>query len=191
MKECFIICPIGNEGSEIRKISDKFYEYVLKPVLAPLDYEPVRADHIGEVGIITSQVINHILDAPLVIADLSGANPNVFYELGIRHTIGKPYIQFIDKNEKLPFDIAAVRSISIDLTDLYSVDAAKEQLRKQIESYESGIDVHSPVSATIDIRNLKMDKNLVENLVQKIYDLESQLKKTEDDIKSFIMLWSD
>ena len=180
MKECFVICPIGHEDSSIRKRSDVLFKFVYAPVLREHGFEPIRADQISEVGNITSQIISYILEAPLIIADLSGSNPNVFYELGIRHTIGKPYIQFINKNETLPFDVAALRSIPIDHTDLNSVESAKDAFSKQIEAYESGVEVHSPVQATIDIRNLRVDENLAENLVKEIYDLKQQLK---DNVK--------
>jgi len=50
----------------------------------------IRADKISEPGIITTQIIGHIVDAELVIADLTDKNPNVFYELAIRHAIRNP-----------------------------------------------------------------------------------------------------
>lgn len=73
----------------------------------------MRADQISKSGLITTQIINQIIECPLVIADLTGANPNVFYELAIRHATGKPYIQLIEQGHRLPFDIGGVRTISI------------------------------------------------------------------------------
>ena len=86
-KDCFIICPIGSEESESRKRSDKLFKHLFQPVLEELGYNAIRADQIDKVGNITSQIIDFLVEAPLVIADLSEHNPNVFYELGIRHTV--------------------------------------------------------------------------------------------------------
>lgn len=143
---CFIACPIGDEGTAVRKRSDNLYKFVFAPVLRSCGYAAVRADHIDIVGDISAQVIRHLLDAPMVLADLSGHNANVFYELGIRHAAGKPYILIIDKEYDLPFDIAHLRVVHIDLRDPQSVDDARERLKKQIKEYQAGAIVESPVS---------------------------------------------
>ena len=69
-------------------------------------------------GLITKEIIEQIISADLVIADLPGSNPNVFYELGICHTIGKKVITLCDQesyekdyNKKLPFDISSLNTI--------------------------------------------------------------------------------
>ena len=60
---------------------------------------------------IDSQVINNTLDCNLVIADLTGQNPNAFYELGIRHMSEKPIIHMAEEGENLPFDMKPFRTI--------------------------------------------------------------------------------
>ena len=60
------------------------------------------------------QILRRLRDAELVVADLTGRNPNVFYELGIRHMIGKPAVQIIEDNEHIPFDVAQLRTIKIN-----------------------------------------------------------------------------
>src|SRR3954453_10572257 len=104
-KMCFVIGPIGDPGSADRKRSDQVLKHIIAPSVSPYGYSAVRADHISEAGMITSQVIQHVIDDPLVIADLTGRNPNVFYELAIRHAVRKPYIQLIEAGEALPFDV--------------------------------------------------------------------------------------
>jgi hypothetical protein len=86
-KTCFVIAPIGEADSEDRKRSDQVVNFVITPAVAECGYKPIRADKISEQGIITSQVIEHIVNDPLVIADLTKQNANVFYELAIRHAI--------------------------------------------------------------------------------------------------------
>jgi hypothetical protein len=81
---CFYITPIGEEGSEARSHADLFLGSTIEPALEEFDLRVIRADKIGAAGMISRQVIEHIMRARLVIADLSFHNPNVFYELALR-----------------------------------------------------------------------------------------------------------
>ena len=103
VKMCFVIAPIGEPDSETRKRSDQILRHIIRPAVEHRGYEAVRADELDKPGMITSQVIQHVIGAPLVIADLTERNPNVFYELAIRHAIRKPIIQIIRKGENIPF----------------------------------------------------------------------------------------
>lgn len=173
MKDCFIICPIGDEDTEVRKRSDRLLKHVLVPVLEENGYRALRADQIPKVGLITSQIINLIIDSPLVIADLSGSNPNVFYELAIRHAIRKPYIQLINKGEKIPFDIGAVRTIEIDLADLDSVEDSKTQIERQIKEFGKGHKPDSPISIASTAKLLQDDKDLADEIADRLSYLSS------------------
>ena len=141
-KTCFVIAPIGAEKSEVRIRSDQILKYVLAPAARECGYEAIRADQISEPGIITSQVIQHIIDDPLVIADLTGHNPNVFYELALRHALKKPVVQIIHAEDSIPFDVATSRMIKVDHRDLDSAAQAKDEIVKQII-------LHSPDEAAI------------------------------------------
>jgi len=113
-RPCFVIAPIGEEGSDTRKRSNQVLKHIIVPAAAECGYQAVRADQISEPGIITSQVIQHIINDPLVIADLSEGNANVFYELALRHVLAKPLVQIIRKGERIPFDVAGMRTVPID-----------------------------------------------------------------------------
>jgi len=125
---CFVIAPIGKEGSDVRVRSDQVLKHIIKPAANDCGYETVRADQISEPGLITSQVIQHVVEDPLVIADLTGWNPNVFYELSLRHALKKPVVQIIHATETIPFDIAASRTIHVDHHDLDSAARAREEI---------------------------------------------------------------
>jgi hypothetical protein len=84
-----------------REISDQVYELILTPVVEDNGYTIDRADKIYELGQIPTQIIQRIYTADLVVADLTGYNPNVFYELAIRHFTKKPIIQIILNDEKI------------------------------------------------------------------------------------------
>jgi hypothetical protein len=138
-KLCFVIGPIGPKGSETRKKADMLLNAIIKPVLEadPFNYEVVRADQIDDPGMIGDQVILKVRDADLCIADLSELNPNVFYELGIRHAREKPVIHVAEANTVVPFDNAGHRAEFFDLSDWHSHESLKTALRKFIERIES------------------------------------------------------
>lgn len=177
-KQCFVISPIGEPKSEPRKKSDLLFNHIIKPVMDEFQYITERADKIGEPGIITTQVIQRIENSPLVIADLTGPNANVFYELAIRHAIRKPLIQLISKGEPIPFDVAGLRTIPYDLTDLDSVEETKKELRKQVEAIEKGsFKMDTPISTAIDLMRLKESGDPEQQSLAKVTDLLITLRR--------------
>jgi hypothetical protein len=148
---CFYITPIGGEDSEQRKHADFFMEYIITPALKEFSLRLVRADQIGKPGMIGKQVLEHILKARLVIADLSFHNPNVFYELCLRHAARLPTVQIIRASEVVPFDIDQYRTVKIDTKDLYSflpklqtyISEISNQVRTVLKDADA---VDSPVS---------------------------------------------
>ena len=159
-KTCFVIAPIGEADSEIRKRSDQVFNHVITPAVKEFGYDPLRADHISEPGLISSQVIQHIVNDPLVVADLTGRNPNVFYELALRHALRSPLVQIIQAGEQIPFDVAGMSTIYVDHQDLDSVAKAKEAIVKQVKTIEKkSADIETPISVSIDLLNLKQSEN--------------------------------
>jgi len=136
---------------------------VIAPAVAACGLEAVRADHLSEPGLITAQVIQHLINDPLVIADLTGSNPNVFYELAIRHAIRKPLVQIIEKDEKIPFDVAGMRTVPVDHRDLDSVAVAKDEIEKQIRAVlgKKPGEIESPVSIGFDGQRGELEDRLI------------------------------
>jgi hypothetical protein len=129
---CFYVTPIGEVGSEQRRHSDLFLSTFVEPALAPFGLKVVRADAIEKPGMITRQVIEYLLRSRLVVADLSFHNPNVFYELALRHAARLPVVQIIRAGDRIPFDIHQMRTIPIDNTDIYSLVPKIETYRSEI-----------------------------------------------------------
>jgi hypothetical protein len=128
----FYVTPIGSDGSAQRKHSDLFLSTLVEPALESFELKVVRADGIDKPGTITKQIIELLLKARLVIADLSFHNPNVFYELAIRHMTRKPVVQLIQKSDSIPFDVSQMRTIVIDNTDIYTFTPKIEFYRSEI-----------------------------------------------------------
>lgn len=187
MKNCFVISPIGEEDSDVRKRSDQILKHIIRPAINEYDYKAVRADEIDKPGIITSQVIQHVVNDPLVIADLTGRNPNVYYELAIRHAIRKPLVQLIQKGERIPFDVAGTRTIQVDHHDLDSVESAKQDIKSQIDSIEENeLDLETPISVSLDLHLLRQSENPEErslaDIMSSISDIRNSITSLEDNI---------
>ncbi|MBW4720780.1 hypothetical protein [Saccharothrix obliqua] len=157
--ECFFVCPIGAANSDIRKRSNQVYRHVVKATVEPMGYETTRGDTIDQSGLITTQVIDKLLNADLVIADLTDHNPNVFYELAVRHAAGKPFIHLMAEGQAVPFDIQGMRTVFFDHQDLDSVFEAKRQLSGMIRQIQAGARVETPVTYTIDLQQLRQSDN--------------------------------
>jgi hypothetical protein len=149
-KVCFLIAPIGEDASEERKHSDMMLEALISRALENSELKVIRADRIGNPGMISGQVIQYLLKAGLVIADLSFHNPNVFYELAIRHMIGKPTVHIIRKEDPIPFDLKDFRTIVVDTRDKYDLVAKLETYRAEIANHvrvalQSGTEGSNPI----------------------------------------------
>lgn len=131
---CFYVTPIGEEGSELRRHSDLFLSSIVEPALEQFRLKVIRADQIDKPGTITRQIIEYLLKARLVIADMSYHNPNVFYELAIRHAARLPVVQVVRAADRVPFDLSQSRTIKIDTTDIYSLVPRLEIYKSEIAS---------------------------------------------------------
>lgn len=174
-KKCFVICPIGPEESNTRERSDKLMKHIIEPSLNDFGYTPIRADTITEPGSITTQVIEKTVESELVIADLTDHNPNVFYELAVRHATGEPYIQLIESSDNIPFDISDIRTIYYDF-DVERVNRAIEEIQAQIESIEQNkSDISTPISRAADLKFWRESEDPIQQNLAEITDSISQL----------------
>ena len=183
-KPCFVIAPIGEPESDTRKRSDQVLKHIIRPAVESCGYEAVRADEIDRPGIITSQVIQRVVSDPLVIADLTERNPNVFYELAVRHALRKPLIQMIQKGERIPFDVAGTRTVQFDHHDLDSVETARKEIVEQIKSLEQDTtDIETPISVSLDLQILrqsdKPEERSLADLLSAISDLRDGLARLD------------
>jgi hypothetical protein len=151
-KICFYVTPIGSPGSEERRHSDLFLSSLVEPAVQEFDLKVIRADQIGKAGMITAQVIEHVVKARVVIADLSFHNPNVFYEISLRHACRLPIVQITRLADPIPFDLDQFRTVQVDTTDIYSLVPQMETYRSEIASHvrralQSPDDLGNPLTA--------------------------------------------
>lgn len=136
MKTCFIVSPIGEEESEVRKRADQLFKYILSPVCDECEFKIIRVDKLNQADTITQTILDNLRNSELVIADITGHNPNVFFEIGFRASTGRPIIHLKEKGEKIPFDISGIRTFEYDLRDLDAVASIKERLKQTILAFK-------------------------------------------------------
>jgi hypothetical protein len=147
-KLCFVIGPIGDEGSDARVHADWLLEGIIEPVMTDFPgFTVKRADHDPRPGLIDAQMINDLLNADLVIADLSFLNPNAFYEIGIRHMAQKPIIHMQLREETPPFDLSLYRAVKFSRNKFSDLSLARAELSKAVTAVlEDGYQVENPVT---------------------------------------------
>ncbi|WP_135453389.1 hypothetical protein [Mycobacterium sp. DL99] len=184
-RTCFFVSPLGDDGSPERKRSDDVRKYILIEALEPLQYKVTRADLTSKAGDITEQIVSELLNADLVVADLSDHNPNVFYEIALRHAFGKPFIHMIAQGQRIPFDIAQQRTVFYDITVLDSVYAARRFVREAAQEILNGGDgykVVSPVTRSVNLDQLRTsgdpEQLALADLKTDMEELRAELRKS-------------
>ena len=147
-KTCFVVTPIGNDDSDIRRHIDGIIDQSIVPALGE-KYIIDVAHRKYEIGSISDRVIESVYKSDLVIANLTNLNPNVMFELAIRYSFGKPAIVIAEKGTNLPFDVI------VENTVFYINDpAGANELKEKIIEFESNIDFtknnYGPVFKIID-----------------------------------------
>jgi len=153
---CFVIMPFNKkkdaEGNEID--FDLVYHSLIEPAIEAADMTPIRADEETINGIIHKPMYERLILCNYAIADLTTANANVFYELGIRHTV-KPYttITLYSSNSKLPFDVNFLRCMPYDYDSekhLTNLKENKDGLTAQLLNAKKEKTTDSPVYQLVD-----------------------------------------
>lgn len=155
----FVIMQVGDKDSAERKRANEVLKYVITPVLTAHGLEPLRGDLDPTPGPITSQMIKTLIESPVVIADLTGKNPNVYYELGVAQSFGLPVVILCDSTANLAFDTKDERTILLgDSTNRLSAEQAeeaKELLEKALKkALEPGYRPTTVVSEAAAARSL-------------------------------------
>lgn len=128
-----------------------------------------------------------MIDADLVIADLSKWNANAFYELGLRHMAEGPVIHMIDRsNQDIPFDVKPYRTILFGWTSHKELEQSKDDLRAQVHAVlDESHTVDNPVTRARGQINLRKTASPREQeMLSMMEDLRSQMAKMQHDIVS-------
>ncbi|MDH2573348.1 hypothetical protein QDT71_01625 [Acinetobacter baumannii] len=187
-KKCFIVTPIGGDNSPTRRAADGLIRAVIEPVLESLEFETCVAHKISESGSITRQVIEHVLYDDLVIANLSELNPNVMYELAVRHCTKLPVVVLAEQGTVLPFDIAAERTIFYT-NDMHGAEDLKPQLISAIKNSLNQDNSDNPVYrvATSKVLREQIEQDSTQGyLLHKLDSLETSVNSIVMALKNDI-----
>ena len=181
-KTCFFIAPIGDRETPVRKRSDQVLKHLVRFVAEPLGYSVERADELSDEGLITNHIIDRLVESQLVVADLTGRNPNVFYELAVRHAAHRPVVHLIQFGDDIPFDVANMRAVHYSLDDPDSVVEAQTQLRRKIQAVDTSDEAGpNPISAALQLRSLQTssepEKEALGAVLSEIADLRLEITK--------------
>lgn len=186
-KTCFFIAPIGEADTLIRRRSDQVLKHIVRGALEPMGYVVARADEVHDSGLITNQIIERVIGADMVVADLAGSNANVFYELAVRHAARKPALHLAQTGEQPPFDVANVRAVPYALDDPDALEHAKTELRQKAEAVEMATHTApNPITAATDLQLLRgsqaPESELVAEILTAVADLRVEVRALSDKL---------
>ncbi|MGW5350356.1 hypothetical protein ACWERV_07540 [Streptomyces sp. NPDC004031] len=131
-QRCFVIGPLGDPhaamGSPERRAYEEsleVYAHVISAACHNVGITAVRADEIPSAGEIAGQILRHLVTDEIVIADISGFNPNVMHELGYRHATRKFTVQIAETGQ-LPFNVAGIRTVRFTRAPMALIKARQE-----------------------------------------------------------------
>ncbi len=113
---------------------NELYNDVIVPLCKKLDLSAIRADEAYGPGIIVSEIAKQIIDAKVIIADITPKNPNVYYEVGYAHALNKPTILIAESPTQLPFDVSPYRVLFYENTI-----GGKNKIEKGLQKHLSAI----------------------------------------------------
>lgn len=196
---CFILMPFGTkanaDGSMIN--FDRVYHDLIAPAVRDAALEPIRADQEVIGGIIHKPMFERLILCPFAVADLTTANANVYYELGVRHAF-KPFstVQIIAEGSRLPFDVQMLRTIPYKLgtdgvPDPAMAGATSAAIAKFLKEARNGAK-DSPIFQLIDglpvpnLEHLKTDvfREQVEYSIEMKEKLATARKTSADAIRA-------
>lgn len=186
---CFVLSPIGDPGSEIRRRANGILNEIIEPAVP--DFHVERADHDQSPGSVTTTIIDKTLDADLVIADLTGTNPNVMYELAVRHMSGEPFVQIMEQGGTLPFDVGGLNTIFFE-NDLAGRKEAVQKVSTAAKQALEDDSADNPIQRTVQLRNIQADDTSdIGILVDLIRDLHEQMGSLQRRLPSQPGLFSE
>jgi hypothetical protein len=127
---CFVMMPFG-------PWPDVYYKEIFAPAIKEAGMEPLRADELFSTGTVIEQIWEQIQKSKILLADLTGKNANVFYELGLAHAAQKPVVFTSAHLDDVPFDLRHLRVIVYDLNDPFWGDKLKENLAAYLRNAKS------------------------------------------------------
>lgn len=176
-RRCFFITPIGGSDSPVRRSTDGLIAAVLRPLCEELELDFYVAHEIAAPGSITTQVIQHLVEDELVVANLTALNPNVMYELAVRHAKRLPVVIIAEESTVLPFDVSDQRTLFFR-NDMAGVEELSSSLGLAIEAALADTNPDNPIYRAVKhiaIQESASESDTTKFLARKLESIEEQL----------------
>lgn len=179
-RNCFVVMPFGRTPEEHRWFRG-WYDLVIKEAILTSNHYPVLSANLDAPSAINDEIRSHLAYDPMVVVDLGGMistdppNPNVMYELGIRHALNLPLVIMAWQGQTLPFDISNQR-VLVERRELVDVPLNRERLVRFIREAEQG-NFYRPMEAVGRVANLALAEesldrgSVLRNLIREVRDL--------------------
>lgn len=183
---CFVIMPISDVDGYDAGHFGRVYEFIVKPACRNAGFKPVRADEVQVTNYIVVDILRKILDADMVVCDLSGRNSNVLYELGIRQAFNRPVTLIRDSRTPRIFDIQGLRDLEYDESlRIDKINSAVESLTNLLKNTSklNEADVNSIIQllgvrpAQVPSVEVSKDTGLLLNAIS---DIGKRMSRLED-----------
>lgn len=181
--KCFVISPFGEPNSDIRREADWVLKEMIEPVLQDT-YVVERADGFDAGHMITNKMIYAIRHADLIVAVMTGYNPNAFYELAVAHAYERPVIPLIEMGSKIPFDVGMMGTIYYSRADVDVWNNAKKALKKAAEGTRArGYKVENPITLSLGSEKASASASTTDQMVGNLNNEVSQIKALLEQMK--------
>ena len=184
-KSLFFVTPIGEPNSPVRTQCDQVMRHLLEPVLSR-EFDIVRADLVDDPGDINKDIIIRLHQSDLVIADLTDLNPNVMWEVGLRHAFNKPIVTICRSDQSFPFDLSAHRHIRYDLSDPDELEKGRATIKRFAETVMKQKKYIGPVAAALGMASLQSEDidaaNVLLSLEDKLDEISAQVFSIDWDL---------
>ena len=183
--QCLVIMPFsdpkGYEPGHFRKI----YNHILAPAIEASGFVPHRIDENAESTMIHAKLLDQLINAPMVLCDLSSKNPNVLYELGIRHAFDKPVVLVQEKGQDRIFDISGLTTVEYRKERLYDEVLEDQKTITAAIKQNTGDNKYSIMSLVqLHPAKLNADHNVTreDQMAFALAELTRQVSRIEDQL---------
>lgn len=166
---------------------ERVYTHLIKPAVEKAGYDAIRADEVGSSNYIVIDILTKIVDSDMVLCDLSGRNPNVLYELGVRQAFNLPTVLIKDIKTNKIFDIQGLRYTEYNhILRIDTVQKNIEEIARSVEETEKaiGTDINSLIQL-LGVKPATLPKNVelsdeTSVLLSAIKDLSARIASLEN-----------
>jgi hypothetical protein len=174
-KKCFVIMPFGKKPVDGTEFDfDRVYHELIETSVEELEIECERCDEILDTGSIHKKMFRGIFDADVSVVDITSLNPNVFYELGVRHALHRHVTLVIGKSsslQKIPFNINGISILGYEIDSPEQIEKSQKKIRDLILNGLNKQSLDSIVHDALPDLRIERRSKVFDSKEEKLYKL--------------------